>query len=191
MTHSHTWALTLGIALAGSAVPAVASAQPSVGPSDVATVFYIAKSDDRNRVDYGIHLGSDCQPAGDAPLFAYWHRFEPNQPVYGALSDLDHRAYGIRSQRVVERTDHGSWVELILAALPHERILVLTVRQGDQCVARARARVGGKEVLIGHVFVQLGGLLGVDHLMVIGEDVATGHVSRTRMAPPPAAALGL
>ena len=32
-------------------VAAVAYAAPEIGPHDVATLFYVAKSDDRNRVD--------------------------------------------------------------------------------------------------------------------------------------------
>ena len=37
----------------------------SFGPNDVPTVFFINKSDDHNRVDYGIRLNEHCAPTGD------------------------------------------------------------------------------------------------------------------------------
>jgi hypothetical protein len=51
------------------------------GANDLPTLFFIAKSDDRNRVDYGMRLDSRCAPYGDEPVFPYWREFEPPPPV--------------------------------------------------------------------------------------------------------------
>jgi len=46
--------------------PSSAHADPHFGPHDVATVFYVSKSENRNRVDYGLHLDADCHAQGCA-----------------------------------------------------------------------------------------------------------------------------
>jgi hypothetical protein len=45
------------------------------------TLFFISKSDDENRVDYGMRLDSKCAPYGDESVFPYWREFEPLPPV--------------------------------------------------------------------------------------------------------------
>ena len=91
---------TLGFLLvlaAGSVLPGSASAgDTDFGPNDLQTVFYISKSDDKNRVDYGMRLDSHCAPFGQDPVFPYWREFEPPPPVrtkpMGAFSKL---GYGV------------------------------------------------------------------------------------------------
>lgn len=39
------------------------------GANDLQTLFFISKSDDRNRVDYGMRLDSRCAPYGEEPVF--------------------------------------------------------------------------------------------------------------------------
>ena len=45
------------------------------GPRDVETVFFVTKSSDRNRVDYGIRLSERCAPVNDDAMFPYWRDF--------------------------------------------------------------------------------------------------------------------
>lgn len=67
------------------------------GAHDVQTVFFIAKSDDKNRVDYAIHLNEHCAPTGDDAIFPYWHEFEYNPPHTHTLGMLEYVPYGFRS----------------------------------------------------------------------------------------------
>lgn len=177
-------ALAAAAVVAAHAWPRTARAQPVFRTHDVRTVFHIAKSDDRNRVDYGIHLDASCQPVGETPIYAYWHRFEPRQPRYGRLNALDARLYGIASQSVRTRSGTGSWVEMRVRALQSYRILVLTQRIEERCVARARAAVNDRPAYVDRVFVQLGGPFTVDHVTFSGRDVETEQAVRERRLPP-------
>lgn len=171
-------ALTLALPPAGSALA------QSFGATDIETVFYVDKSDDRNRVDYGMRVGADCQPRGESPMFAYWRRFEPGQEPLGELNAMDRRVYGIQSQDVSTRSPTGSWVEMRLAGLPESRILVLIVpRSGGSCTARARSDVRGVELILDHIHVQLGGLIGIDFVTVVGEEIGSGRQRRIRLTP--------
>lgn len=176
--------LVFAIVALGLPHAAHAQAGRSFGPHDVRTIFHIAKSDDRNRVDYGIHLDADCQPVGRSPVYAYWHRFEPGEPRYGELNPLDRQLYGIRSQRVRTRSANGTWTEMRINALPGYRILVLTQRTADGCQARARAAVNHRPAFIHRVFVQLGGPFSVDHVVFRGVDATTHRPVVERRLPP-------
>lgn len=151
-------------------VAGVAYAAPRIGPHDVPTVFYVAKSDDRNRVDYGVRLDASCAPVGSRPVFAYWRRFEPGQDPLGDLNVLDQRVYGIARQEVRTRQTNGSWIELALRALPQRRVLVLVRRLGNRCVGAAQTEIRGRDAILDHVFVQLGGPARIDHVTIRGED---------------------
>jgi len=78
------------------------------GSHDVETVFFISKSDDRNRVDYGIHLNDHCAPTGDDAVFPYWREFENSPPVRThSLNVFEYVPYGFSEQRLVHRTLTG------------------------------------------------------------------------------------
>ncbi len=171
------------IALTLAAMASIASATPRIGRSDVPTLFYVAKSDDRNRVDYGVRLDAACSPVGDEPLYAYWRRFEPGQDPLGDLNPLDATVYGIGRQSVSVRHPNGSWIELGLRALPARRLLVLVQRAGDRCVGAVQTTIRGREAVLDHVFVQLDGPMRIREVIVRGEVRATGESITERMRP--------
>lgn len=164
----------------GVAVPASAL---RLGESDVPTVFYVSKSDDRNRVDYGVRLDERCQPARSQPIFAYWRRFEPGHPRFGELNFLDRQAYGITEQRIASRNEGGAWIELHTRAAPRERLLVLTNPTESGCQARVRMNLNRRPVWLHHAHVQLRGPMMVDHIMFHGTDAETGAPVRHRHDP--------
>jgi hypothetical protein len=65
-------------------------------PPDVRSVFFIAKSQNRNQVHYGIRLDRECNPIGTRPVFAYWRMFE-NQGE-GASNARPKRARRLRER---------------------------------------------------------------------------------------------
>jgi len=152
-----------------------------LGEHDVATVFYVSKSDDRNRVDYGVRLDEACRPSRDEPIFAYWRRFEPGEPRFGELNLFDQQAYGITSQRVASCDQRGSWIELGIRAIP-DRMLVRVEPgpDGDGCVARARMELNGRLAWVDHAHVQLAGPMAVRSITFYGTDVHTGDSVRER-----------
>src|ERR1022692_4639671 len=77
------------------------------GPHDVETVFFISKSDDHNRVDYGIRLNDHCAPVGDDAVFPYWREFEHPPVRTHSLGVFEYVPYGFSEQRLVHRTPTG------------------------------------------------------------------------------------
>jgi hypothetical protein len=160
----------------------VASAEIHIRGTDVPTVFYISKSDDRNRVDYGIHLDERCRPVGTEPVFTYWRRFEPHQPRIGDLNDLDRQAYGIAAQQVLAGS-RTTRVVLQIRALPQRTVTVVVREVEGRCEAFAQMTIGGRRARLDHVFVQLGGLFGVDHIEVRGASLETSAPAHERIRP--------
>ncbi|AKF04345.1 DUF4833 domain-containing protein [Sandaracinus amylolyticus] len=174
---------SLLVALALLVIVSMARADPRIGAFDLPTLFYIAKSDDRNRVDYGVRLDEQCSPASRAPIYAYWRRFEPGQEPLADLSMLDHRGYGIAHQSVRVSEPNGSWIELRLQAFPQRRLLALVQLAGDRCVGAVHADIDGREAVLDHVFVHLDGPMQVREIELRGEERATGRPLVERLRP--------
>ncbi|UJR83101.1 DUF4833 domain-containing protein [Sandaracinus amylolyticus] len=175
--------VSLLVALALVVIASIARADPRIGEFDLPTLFYIAKSDDRNRVDYGVRLDEQCAPASHSPIFAYWRRFEPGQALLGDLSVLDRRGYGIAQQAVRVSEPNGSWIELRLSAFPQRRLLALVQPAGDRCVGTVQADIAGEEAVLDHVFVHLDGPMQVREIELRGEARATGRPVVERLRP--------
>ncbi|HEY1960503.1 MAG TPA: DUF4833 domain-containing protein [Polyangiaceae bacterium] len=148
----------------------------SFGQNDVPTVFFINKSDDHNRVDYGIRLNEHCAPTGDDAVFPYWREFEHAPPVRThSLGMFEYVPYGFAEQRLVHRTSTGGdqLVRLKQLARP---ILVRTKKLGDgRCEAIAYARIGGVEgAVLDSVYAKLAGAMSVEYIDVHGKNPATG-----------------
>src|ERR1700742_2238673 len=175
--------MSVGAGVAACLVSGAADAraeEPTFQRFDVPTVFYISKSDDRNRVDYGIRLDATCAPrAGDA-VFQYWREFEKAPPVrIHPLGALEYIPYGISEQRTVRRTAEGAVQYMKLRQFPKTPIDIFTRREADgRCVSQARAAINGKECQLDYVYVQLekGGLFpSVAFVDVHGRDLETGQ----------------
>src|SRR5262249_18345336 len=138
-------AVAFALVLAGAPQRALAS-EPSFGPHDIETLFFISKSDDRNRVDYAMRLDVNCAPAGQDPVFPYWREFEGSPPVrtkpMGAFSKL---GYGISAQRTLQRTPTGS--EHVIRLRQVDRLLFITTTKGadGRCSALVRTKIGAVE----------------------------------------------
>jgi len=170
-------ATVLATVLAFFVAPALA--RVTFGANDVQTIFFISKSDDRNRVDYGVRLDDACLPVGARPVFAYWRRFEPRQARLGELNPMDRRAYGIQSQSVRSRADNGSWIEMRLRGFPRERFLVLVQRGTESaCHARAQVRIDQHDAFLHHIHIELEGPMRIDRVVLEGRDVQTGAALR-------------
>ena len=169
-------------------IPSDAAAQdPQFGPYDVPTTFFISKSDDRNRVDYGIRLDARCAPAKDDAVFPYWRHFEP--PNYGTQthmpSSIEYVPYGISEQRSIRKTLTGGLHVLKLRQLDKSIIGILTKKEpSGKCSAQVRALIKGKESELVSIYVKLGkgGIIpSVDWVEVKGKDLETGAEIVERM----------
>ena len=153
---------------------------PKFSAFDVQTVFYISKSDDRNRVDYGIHLDASCAPVGDDAVFQYWREFERSPPVrVHGLGMFEYIPYGISEQRTISRTSSGGSHTIKLRQLDKMLIRVVSQKGADgRCSAEARTVISSKECVLIFAYVKLrkGGLApSVDYIDLHGRDVSTGQ----------------
>jgi hypothetical protein len=165
---------------------------------DARSVFFIAKSENRNQVHYGVHLDSDCAPEGTAPVFAYWRMLERGPDAFEPLLPRELGAYGFGSEKIIERGAHGGRVSITLAALasrpivvqshavqPDEGLVTATAREAVHatCAASATTTIGGVDAILTNVFVQLRWPFGVESLTLWGRAGRDGRVIRERIAP--------
>jgi hypothetical protein len=137
-------------------------------PTDVSSAFFIAKSQNRNQVHYGVHVDRNCRPVGDAPVFAYWRMLEKRGQLEPLL-DREVPAYGLREDQRVEVTNPGrTTIRVSLRALP-ERPLRLTVARTEAgCQATTATTIAGTDAQLKFVYVRLAWLLGIDYLLLRG-----------------------
>ncbi len=171
-----------GVALLLLSVASSASAEkPVFGANDVATVFFINKSDDHNRVDYGLRLDAACRPVGKEALFPYWREFENAPPVRThPLGWWEYTAYGVADQGP---TDVPGEHHVKLKRLPRDLIVVIQKSAEGKCTAIAKAHVAGvagAEVL--SAFAKLRSVLGtVQYVEIHARDPRSGAMLSERL----------
>lgn len=177
------WRLALAaVALTMLSGSALAN-EPRFEANDIETLFYISKSDDLNRVDYGMRLDSHCAPYGEEPVFPYWRQFEPPPPVrtkpMGAISKL---GYGIVSQDVVMRTAAGGETTIQLKQVG--RAISITTKRGanGRCMAVVRTKIANvQNAELVSIFVKLSGPLSVSHIDIKGKNPVTAKPIEERL----------
>jgi Domain of unknown function (DUF4833) len=143
---------------------------------DVASVFHVAKSENKNQVHYGIHLDGDCAPVGPEPVFAYWRMLEHGPTATEPLLSREVRAYGFASQRVLDRGPAGGRVLVTLYALPGKPIVISSSPSADgSCTAVAVTTVDRTPAALTSVFVQLRWPFGVSYLRIAARALVDGR----------------
>jgi hypothetical protein len=149
------------------------------GTHDVRSVFTIGKNVDHNEVHYGIRLDPSCAAVGDAPIYAYWTYPAPRRPSTADLNWLDRTVYGIKEQRVLERSPAGSRIEMTLR--PTDRpITVVTGMRGAECVAEPITAINGVSARLDRVFVHVVGPFAVDWVEIHGSADGKPIVERVK-----------
>lgn len=146
------------------------------GPRDVETVFFVTKSSDRNRVDYGIRLSERCAPVNDDAMFPYWRDFEASPPVrMHSLGFLDYIPYGFSEQRLIHRTRTGGDQALRLKQLPRPLVVTTKAELDGRCSAIARMRIAGVEgAILSSIYAKLASAITVEYIDIHGQNPLTG-----------------
>lgn len=171
---SRTLALAVALAFSSANGPTAGADEVRFGRHDVPTIFFISKSDDKNRVDYGIRLDADCAPVGNDAVFPYWRELE-NPPVrIHGINFLERIPYGISDQGLVRRFATGAEYSIRLRQL--DRVVGVSLRKQTDgtCTATPRARVGGVTAILVSVFVKLTGPMSVAYIDIHGKDFNSG-----------------
>ena len=170
-----------------SAAPNPANADPNLrppfGPFDVQTAFYISKSNDRDRVDYGMRLDAHCMPTGDGAVFPYWRELEHAPPVRShPLSFLQYIGYGFSDQRLLAHGETGGQYRVQLKQVDRP-ITIMTWLDGERhCSTRAYVRIKDvSNAKLDHIFLTVSGPMSVDYVDVYGTDARTGAPLVERM----------
>jgi hypothetical protein len=157
------------------------------GDSDarvIRSVFFVAKSENKNQVHYGIHLDEACAPEGDAPVFAYWRMLERGPLATEPLLSREVPAYGLYEQHVLKHGEHGGRVLLTLNALRKRPIVIESAAAGPTCATIARTAIGGIPASLASIFVQLRWPFGVESIVLSGRASFDGRPVHERMENP-------
>jgi Domain of unknown function (DUF4833) len=155
-----------------------ARAEPPLPAERVVPVFTIAKSENKNQVQYVVRLDDHCVPVGPTPLSAYWRMLETGPTTTAPILPREVRAYGLESQVVVASNASGGLVRAFLKALPSRPVTIESSRGGDgQCRALATAGIAGTPAHLFNVYVHLK-WDGVDYLLLQGWSMDGSHVIR-------------
>jgi hypothetical protein len=150
---------------------------------DVASVFFVAKSENRNQVHYGVHLDSSCAPAGASPAFAYWRMLEVGPLATEPLLSREVRAYGFADQRILSHEGGAGRVAVTLQSLPDRPILIASTAAGETCLASATTNIAGAPAFLSSVYVKLSWPFGVESLTLSGRALADGRELHERVRP--------
>jgi hypothetical protein len=168
--------------VAGASAPRAAGGDAA--GRDVPSVFYIAKSENKNQVHYGLHLDASCVPVGNAPMHPYWRMLERGPQATEPLLAHEVSAYGFAEQSIQERGPTGGRVYLKLHALPARPIVVETsAGSRGGCAVLARTVIGGMPASLTRVFVQLRWPFGVDYVLLSGRSLVDGQPVQERLSP--------
>jgi hypothetical protein len=183
---SRPWRLaSTVVVLAAFVNPAIARAdEPRFGAHDIPTAFYISKSDDHNRVDYGMRLGAHCTASNNDAVFPYWREFEHAPPVRThSLGALEYFAYGVSGQGVHGNSESSGEYWVRLKQFGQRPIWISTKREADgHCSALARCTIAGvKFAQLISIYVKLSGPLSVDYVVVKGKNLDTGQLLEERL----------
>jgi hypothetical protein len=160
--------------------PALADAPGSSGA--ILPIFTIAKSENKNQVQYTVRVDAHCAPAGAAPVAAYWRMLERGPSATEPILPVEVQAYGLASQAVIASDERGGEVRATLRALPSRALRVTTSRASDgTCRATAEVAIGGQPAHLFNVYAHLA-WLGVDYLLLQGWTLDGARVVREKIA---------
>ena len=151
-------------------------------PGGVVPVFSIAKSENKNQVQYVVRLDDRCVPVGPSPVSAYWRMLEQGPAQTAPILAREVDAYGLSSQVVLGGDSNGGQVRAVLKALPSRPLTIDTSRGSDgKCRALATVSIAGAPAHLSDVYVHQT-WDGVDYLLLQGWSMDGSHVVREKIA---------
>jgi Domain of unknown function (DUF4833) len=152
-----------------------ASAGPPLPVASVQSLFFIAKSENKNQVHYAVVVDAACKPKGDHPVYGYWREREVSPTAVSRLLDHEQRAYGLSEPRYVRQTPTGGQIRIALRGFPERPLIIETFRARGACGARTYVTIRGETALLTSIYVDLGFLFSINYAMLQGVRVADGQ----------------
>ena len=148
-------------------------------------LFTIAKSENKNLVQYTVRVDDTCKPTPGAPVYAYWRMLEVGPTRTAPLLAREVRAYGLSSQQIVSpaTTAAVGTVRIVLAAVPDRPLLIDTFRSNDgTCRALSTVRIAGAPAHLFDVYVRLHLPFGVEYMLLQGWSIDGTHRVEEKIA---------
>lgn len=156
--------VALLIMYAGTANAAEPAARGTVVP-----LFSIAKSQNRNQVQYAIRVDARCVPTSNAPVFSYWRMLEQGAARTAPMLPREDAAYGLATQRVTAQNDASGTVLIALKAVPDRSIVVKTsLGPRGTCQALSNMTIAGTPAHLFNVYVRLKSFFRVSYILLRG-----------------------
>lgn len=170
--------IALAVVMLGSS-PGAHATQP--GFTLIGSIFFIAKSENKNQVHYAIKVDDRCRPVGAAPLYGYWREQERGPRVTSPLLRHEQSAYGLTDPRWIKPRDQGGEIRIGLRGFPDRPLTIDTYMSDAQCRARARTRIAGQDAVLSSIFVQIGFLFSVEYVILRGTRLTDGKPVQERV----------
>jgi hypothetical protein len=158
----------------------LADTKPAPG-AIVASVFFIAKSENKNEVHYAIQVDEQCRPFGNHPVYGYWRELESGPQVVSPLLHHELPAYGLNAPRAIRRDVSGGQVQLSLRGFPDRAVSVETFRGARGCEARATTLILKQAAVLQSIYVKIGFLFSVDYAILRGQRLSDGSAVQEKI----------
>lgn len=156
------------ITLAALVCHAPALAEPVARAHGTESTFFIARSENRNQVHYGVRVDEECRPVGPSPVYVYWRMLEKGPTETEPLLGIEGPVYGVADEQQVESTPEGWQVRVRLRSFPERPIDIAVIRENDRCVTRVWTTVGGSRSQLDNIFVRTQWPMRVDYVRLSG-----------------------
>jgi hypothetical protein len=139
-------------------------AAPMASAGEVPSAFFVAKSQNKNQVHYGVRVDDKtCAPSAGAPVWPYWRMLEKGPKAIEGLTDREEKYFGIDRQEV-----EGPTVRIVLRGLPSRPVVITTWRDPDGiCQSASTMTISGSARRLYNVYVAIK-LLSIDYLQLTG-----------------------
>jgi hypothetical protein len=156
----------------------LAAAAPGVAlpVASVQSLFFIAKSENRNQVHYAAVVDAACKPVGARPIYGYWRDLEVGPRAVSPLLDHEQPAYGLSEPRYIRPNANGGQIRVSLRGFPERPLIVDIFHQGAGCAARTQVMIHGQPALLTSIYIDLGFLFSVNYAILRGVRMSDGAV---------------
>jgi hypothetical protein len=154
----------------------LAAAAPGVTlpMAPVQSLFFIAKSENKNQVHYAAVVDAACKPVGTHPVYGYWRDIEVGPRAVSPLLDHEQPAYGLGEPRFIHPNANGGQIRVSLRGFPERPLLIDTFRQGSGCAARTQTTIQHQPALLTSIYVDIGFLFSVNYAILRGVRMSDG-----------------
>jgi hypothetical protein len=189
MSHARTNIAVAAVSTLAVLVATAGAARSSTGTpwniasraQPVTSVFFIAKSQNRNQVHYGVRVDSRCRTTSHAPVYAYWRDLEVGPQAVSRLLGIEEPVYGIGELQTVENGPDQGRVSFTLRAFPKRPLVIQTFGKPGACQAWALTSIGKEPALLRSIYVAVGFLFSVDYVLLDGFRLSDGAAVREKL----------